>query len=142
MSTTPGHLLTPSPPRAAEASRWCIVGGGFLGMTLAYRLAQQGRQVQLIEAQAELGGLASAWQLGPITWDRHYHVTLLSDTSTRRLLRELGIEDQIEWVETKTGFYADGHLYSLSNAIEYLRLPAWVGSISFAWPARFYMALE
>src|SRR5262245_27647056 len=89
---------TLDPSASVARRRWCVVGGGFLGMTLAYRLAQHGQQVKIVEAQPELGGLASAWQLGPITWDRHYHVTLLSDTYTRRLLRELGIEQEVEWV--------------------------------------------
>jgi protoporphyrinogen oxidase len=103
--------------------RWAIVGGGMLGMTLAYRLAQQGQQVTLIEGANELGGLASAWNLGDLTWDRHYHVTLLSDLTLRSLLRELNLEQKMEWVETKTGVYAGGTLYSVSNAIEFLKFP-------------------
>lgn len=102
---------------------WAIVGGGMLGMTLAYRLAQQGQQVTLFEGAAELGGLASAWQLDDVTWDRHYHVTLLSDLTLRSLLRELNLEQDMEWVETKTGVYAGGKLYSVSNAIEFLQFP-------------------
>jgi protoporphyrinogen oxidase len=124
MTATPEEFAAADMSAADEPSRWCVVGGGFLGMMLAYRLAQHGQRVRLVEAQTELGGLASAWQLGPITWDRHYHVTLLSDSWTRGLLRELGIEQELEWVETKTGFYANGQLHSLSNSIEYLRLPA------------------
>ncbi|NEP16232.1 MAG: NAD(P)/FAD-dependent oxidoreductase [Leptolyngbya sp. SIO4C1] len=103
--------------------RWAIVGGGMLGMTLAYRLAQAGKQVTLIEAAPELGGLASAWQLGDITWDRHYHVTLLSDLRLRSLLQALDLEQDMRWVETKTGVYAQGQLYSVSNAIEFLKFP-------------------
>jgi protoporphyrinogen oxidase len=102
---------------------WAIVGGGMLGMTLAYRLAQQGQQVTLFEVASELGGLASAWQLDDVTWDRHYHVTLLSDLTLRSLLRELNLEQDMEWVETKTGVYAEGNLYSVSNAIEFLQFP-------------------
>ena len=67
------------------------MGGGFLGMTLAHRLAQQGKKVTLFEGGSQLGGLASAWNLGDVVWDRHYHVTLLSDTYLRSLLRELGL---------------------------------------------------
>lgn len=104
-----------------QTEKWAIVGGGILGMTLAHRLAQQGKKVTLFEGANELGGLASAWQLGDIVWDRHYHVTLLSDTRWRSLLGELGLEREIEWVETKTGLYADGKLYSISNSIEFLR---------------------
>jgi protoporphyrinogen oxidase len=106
---------------ASNPERWGIVGGGILGMTLALRLAQQGKQVTLFESSDRLGGLADAWQLGDFTWDRHYHVILLSDTHLRSLLRELGLEQDMQWVETKTGFYNDGKLFSISNAIEFLR---------------------
>jgi protoporphyrinogen oxidase len=95
-----------------------------LGMTLALRLAQQGHEVVLFEGAPNLGGLASAWQLGPVRWDRHYHVTLLSDTWLRNLLDELGLEKEIRWVETKTGCYSNGKLYSVSNTIEFRRFPA------------------
>ncbi|MBN1466105.1 FAD-dependent oxidoreductase, partial [candidate division KSB1 bacterium] len=107
----------------SKTESWGIVGGGLLGMTLAHRLAQQGRRVTLLEAEAQLGGLASAWQIGVITWDRFYHVILLSDAHTRSLLREIDVERDIKWVETKTGFYADGTLHSMSNTFEFLRFP-------------------
>jgi len=102
---------------------WAILGGGFLGMTLALRLAQQGKRVTLFESAPYLGGLASAWKLGDVVWDRHYHVTLLSDTYLRSLLKELGLESGIEWVHTRTGFYTDSRHYSMSNALEFLRFP-------------------
>src|SRR3954469_18700046 len=92
-------------------------------MTIALRLAQQGKNVTLIESAPHLGGLASAWQLGDVTWDRHYHVTLLSDTHLRALLSELDLEREMRWVETRTGFYTDGQLYSMSNTLEFLRFP-------------------
>lgn len=92
-------------------------------MTLALRLAQRGQQVTLIEASDHLGGLADAWQVGDIVWDRHYHVTLLSDSHLRRLLSELDLDRQVQWVETRTGFFTDGRLLSLSNSWEFLRFP-------------------
>jgi protoporphyrinogen oxidase len=100
-------------------------------MTLAYRLAQHGHDVTLYEQKDHLGGLASAWRLGDVVWDRHYHVTLLSDTSTRALLAELGLENDMRWVETRTGFYTDGRLHSMSSALEFLRFPP-LGLISKA----------
>lgn len=106
-----------------QSCRWAIVGGGMLGMTLAYRLAKAGQKVTLIEAGPELGGLASEWQLGEVTWDKHYHVTLLSDLRLRKLLAELELESKMEWVETKTGFYTKGKLYSMSSSWEFLRFP-------------------
>ena len=108
---------------ATNSQSWGIIGGGILGMTLALRLAQHGQCVTLFEGAEELGGLASAWQLGDIVWDRHYHVTLLSDAYLRKLLAELGLEQHIQWVQTRTGFYTDGKLYSMSNSLEFLRFP-------------------
>jgi protoporphyrinogen oxidase len=108
---------------SSASQRWAIVGGGLLGMTLAHRLAQSGKSVTLFEGANQLGGLASAWQLGEVIWDRHYHVTLLSDLHLRSLLRELGLEQEMQWVETKTGVYSQGKLYSVSNAIEFFQFP-------------------
>ena len=109
---------------AEERQRWGVVGGGMLGLTLAHRLAERGHAVTVIEGAPQLGGLASAWRLGEIIWDRHYHVTLLSDGRLRALLRELGLEEEMHWVETRTGCYADGQLYSVSNTLELLKFPA------------------
>ena len=109
------------PQRVGE--HWAVVGGGVLGMTTALRLAQRGVQVTLMESRQQLGGLADAWQLGDVTWDRHYHVTLLSDLNTRGLIGELELEDQMQWVQTKTGFFTDGQLHSMSSTPEFLRFP-------------------
>jgi len=102
---------------------WGIIGGGILGMKLANSLAQQGHQVTILEAGKTLGGLTSAWKLGDITWDKYYHVILLSDTRLRNLLQEIGLDQETLWVETKTGFYTDGQLFSMSNSIEFLKFP-------------------
>src|ERR1043166_9449587 len=103
--------------------RWGIVGGGFLGMTLAHRLPPHGAGVTPLEAAPAPGGVARAWGLGDVVWDRHYHVTLLSDSYLRALLTELELEKEMAWVETRTGFYTDGTLYSMSNTLEFLRFP-------------------
>jgi len=47
----------------------------------------------------------------------------MSDTNTLSLLDELGLKDKVQWGTTKTGFYTDGKLYSMSNAIEFLTFP-------------------
>ncbi len=94
-----------------------------LGLTLAMRMAKQGHDVTLIEAAPTLGGLASVWQLGDVVWDKHYHVTLMSDTRLRNLIEEIGLSDDLTWVETKTGFYTNDKLYSMSDTAEFLKFP-------------------
>ena len=106
-----------------DQTRFAIAGGGMLGLTLAMRMAKQGHDVTLIEAAPSLGGLASVWNIGDIEFDRHYHVTLLSDSRLRNLVSEIGLEDEMRWIETKTGFYTDDKLYSMSNTKEFLQFP-------------------
>jgi protoporphyrinogen oxidase len=94
-----------------------------LGMTLALRLRQAGHAVTLYEGAASLGGLAAAWRLGDVTWDRHYHVTLASDRHTRALYAELGLEGEVEWREARSGFFSGGRLVPLSSTLDFLRFP-------------------
>ena len=100
-----------------------VVGGGMLGLTLALRLAERGDRVTLYERAATFGGLADVWQIGDVTWDRHYHVTLYSDTVLRALLADLGLEDEIRWTAVGTGFYTGGTFSPMNNALDFLRFP-------------------
>ena len=106
-----------------KSQKIAIIGSGFLGLTLALRFADAGAEVTVYESASEIGGLASAWQIGNVVWDKHYHVTLLSDSFTRKIVGELGLENEFKWVETKTGFYTDGKLVSMSNSLEFLKFP-------------------
>lgn len=106
-----------------ESSRWLVVGGGVMGLQVATDLVDRGQQVTIVEAAPTMGGLTSVWRLGDVTWDRFYHVTLMSDTVLRDLLRRLDLESDMQWVETKTGFYSGGRLHSMSNTAEFLKFP-------------------
>lgn len=109
------------PPVPAKS--WLVVGGGVMGLKVAQDLIAKGQKVTIAESADTLGGLTSAWNLGDVTWDRFYHVTLLSDAKLREQLSLLGLEKEIDWVETKTGFYSGGELISMSNTAEFLRFP-------------------
>jgi protoporphyrinogen oxidase len=111
------------PSERAAGSSAAIIGGGMLGLTLALRLAQRGEAVTVFERAATFGGLADAWEIGGVTWDRHYHVTLFSDTTLRGLLSELGLESQIQWTQVGTGFYTGGAFFPMNNGLDFLRFP-------------------
>jgi len=102
---------------------WAVVGGGLLGLTLAHRLAQRGRDVTVYEASDRLGGLAAPWRIADVVWDRHYHVILESDRALVSLLEELGLAAELHWTRTRTGVFANGRLHSVSNPVELLRFP-------------------
>jgi len=118
--------LSELPPDVAEPGsrpRIGIVGGGFLGMTLALRLADAGYRVVLFEAAESTGGLAAPQEIGGFTWDRFYHVVLPADATLMALLDELGVADLVQWANTRTGFYTDGTHYSMSSNWEFLTFP-------------------
>ncbi|MFN2500872.1 MAG: NAD(P)/FAD-dependent oxidoreductase [Pyrinomonadaceae bacterium] len=100
-----------------------IVGSGFLGMTLAKRLADAGANVTLFESAGEIGGPASVWRIGDVVWDKHYNVVLASDKYTRSIIEELGLANDLRWVEARVGFYSDGELVSMSNTMDFLKFP-------------------
>ncbi len=143
-------MVEQKPQIQTEESAIAVVGSGFLGLTTALRLSEAGHRVTVFEAAPEIGGLASAWRIGDGVWDRHYHVTLLSDSFTRKIASEIGLGDEFEWVETKTGFYTGGELYSMSNTLEFLRFPPLGlvsklrlgGTIFFASRVKDWKALE
>ena len=112
-----------------------IIGGGMMGLTLAYRLSQQGHRVSVFEGSPQLGGLTTHHDYGPFIWDRFYHVILPSDTYLINLLKEIGLGDQLQWRKTLTGFYVDQQLYSISNTLEFLRFPplSLIGKIRLAF---------
>jgi protoporphyrinogen oxidase len=93
-------------------------------MSLAAKLTRQGYRVTILEAASRSGGLAAPAQIGNYTWDRFYHVVLQSDQHLRELLNELGLAPRLRWSSTRTGFYVDGHLRSLSSILEFLTFPA------------------
>lgn len=115
------HLQEPT--IVPDGKSVAVVGGGILGMYLAWQLQERGAAVTLFERGPATGGLASPTNIGSFVWDRFYHVILLSDENLIGTLTRLGLESKLQWRVTKTGFYTDGALYSMSNSVEFLRFP-------------------
>lgn len=100
-----------------------IIGGGMMGLTLAYRLSRQGYKVSIIETRDQMGGLSTWFDYGDFTWDKYYHVILRQDNELLALIEELSLKDQLCWETTLTGFLWKKQLFSMSNYWEFLRFP-------------------
>ena len=100
-----------------------IVGGGILGMTAAFRLAQAGVAVSLYERAPDLGGLVGSFDFDGTAVDRFYHVVLPTDDRVVGLAEELGLGERWRYRPTKVGFYADGRLFSMTSPKEFLTFP-------------------
>jgi protoporphyrinogen oxidase len=100
-----------------------IIGGGFLGLTAAYRLAREGVPVTVYEQSDRVGGLAGTSPLGGVDVDRYYHALTLTDQRVIDLATELGLGDSIRWRPLGVGFFHDGSLASMSTPRELLGFP-------------------
>ena len=98
-----------------------IVGGGVLGTVLAYRLAQSGANVTLLERGEQIGGLAASMDFAGHTVDRFYHVIVPSDDRMIAMANELGLGDQLRFSPTGVGFYIDGGLHPFNGVGDFLR---------------------
>ena len=100
-----------------------VLGGGVTGLTCAFYLLRTGADVTVIESRPEMGGLCSAFDFGPFTWDKFYHCILTSDRPLLQLIEELGLSSELRWTPTKVGFFADNTLHSMSSSLDFLRFP-------------------
>ena len=112
-----------------------IVGGGILGLSLAFYLQKRGHEVAVYERNPYLGGLASSFDYGDFVWDRFYHVILPQDSHLLELLTDLGLAGELRWQTTQTGFYAAGTFHPMSNTRQMLRFPL------LGWPDKLRMGL-
>ncbi len=130
--------------RQNERSSVAIVGAGLMGMALARKFANAGHQVTVYEHAEQIGGLNTWHRFGSFDWDRFYHVILPSDRNTLGLVRELGMESDLEWHRTYTGFYVDRKLHSISSNFEFLKFPllSLLSKIRLAWTMLYASRLD
>ncbi len=100
----------------------CIIGGGLCGLTAAHSLRDVA-SVDLLEKQPVLGGCLSSYHMDTYTIERYYHHCFSNDVMLFSLLRDLGIEDRLEWLTGTTGYYVHGSVYPLTTPREILRYP-------------------
>jgi protoporphyrinogen oxidase len=112
--------MTPSNPKKTIA----IVGGGITGISSALELAKSGAfEVTLFEKKDKLGGLSDYYQWENIVWDRFYHVILSTDSRLLEFVRDIGLEHELFWQDTRSGFYGKGKLVSMSTTLDFVRFP-------------------
>src|SRR5437764_1406494 len=96
-----------------DKMRIAVLGGGALGLTVAYRLARRGAQVTVIEKEGELGGLAAGFRPGEgsVYLEKFYHHLFRSDKEIQALIAELGLADKLLWLDQLTATLYHGKVY-------------------------------
>lgn len=99
-----------------------IVGGGFTGLAAALSLSKAGKRVCLLEADKELGGLAGNFEFSDgIVLERFYHHWFNSDEYIKGIIDEIGKNQSVKSVPSRTGMYFNGRIWKLSTPLDLLR---------------------
>lgn len=98
-----------------------VVGAGFTGLAAAYEFAKAGVPVTVLEAEAEVGGLAASFEVGGERLDRFYHHWFTSDRAVMDLVEELDLQSRLEVNPTNTGVYYANRFFRLSRPMDLLR---------------------
>lgn len=101
-----------------------IVGGGFMGLVLAYKLSRKNVEVKVFERETQKGGLSTHHNYGNFIWDKFYHAIVPSDANLVRLIRELGLGNKLNWRRSSSGYYVNKTFYSMSNSKDFVLFPA------------------
>jgi protoporphyrinogen oxidase len=110
--------LNPDKPSVA------VVGGGITGIATAHKLAKSGKfRVTVFEKAAEIGGLSGSEQWQGIHFDRYYHVILPQDLCTLKFVEDLGLDSNLSWKKSASGFFREGKLVPLSTVFDFIRFP-------------------
>jgi protoporphyrinogen oxidase len=94
-----------------------------MGLAAAHRAVVLGHEVDLVEADAQAGGMAGHFDFGGLSIERFYHFVCTSDEPTFALMRELGIGDAMRWRTTSMGYFIKNRLYPWGDPISLLTFP-------------------
>jgi protoporphyrinogen oxidase len=106
---------------AKGRTRIGIIGGGYAGLTAAYELQKLGYGVTVLEKYGRWGGQAATLPLLGTHIEYFYHHLFGSDTHILGLMDELGIGDQLRWIESKVGVFHDGQIYDFVSPLDLIR---------------------
>ncbi len=99
-----------------------IMGAGFTGLAAGLALVRAGKTVCLLEADSSPGGLAGSFEFRDgVQIEKFYHHWFNNDTYVPQLVKELGMEDHIVTLPSKTGMYFNGRHWRLSTPLDLLR---------------------
>jgi protoporphyrinogen oxidase len=117
-------------------ARVIVIGAGPMGMAAAHRALSLGHEVDLVEADRVLGGMAAHFDFGGYSVERFYHFICKSDAPTFDLLDEIGLGGKMRWVDTSMGYFMGGALHKWGDPISLLRFP------HLSWAAKFRTGLH
>ena len=101
--------------------RAVVIGAGVGGLAAAHDMAKQGHEVHLVEASPVLGGQVRTFEIGGGRIESFYHHLFRSDTVVAGLIDELGLGEDLEWIESRVGMLVGDRVFRFTGALDLLR---------------------
>ena len=98
-----------------------VIGAGYTGLTVAYRLSQEGHNVSVYEKGNALGGLVAGFDLDGIPLERAYHFLYTTDKEAIDLAKELNVYDDLTFHDSSVSTYYDGKLYPFMTPLDLMK---------------------
>ena len=101
-----------------------VIGGGLMGVALAYYLGRGQNQVTILEQTSRLGGLNDQLQFEDgFTVPRYQHALMPTDTTMRDLCVNLDLQDELFYQNARAGFIHNNAIHPMSNVLDFLSFP-------------------
>lgn len=97
-----------------------VIGAGAMGLAAAHYALKLGHDVEVVEADAEAGGMAAHFDFDGISLERFYHFVCKPDRPLFELMDELGIGDRMRWRPTSMGYWMHGRVHKWGDPISLL----------------------
>ncbi len=98
-----------------------VVGGGITGLAAAYLAAKTAVRVTIIEASGNVGGLLGTFEVGGNRLEHFSHHAFTHDVELLWLLRELGIEDRMQFRRGTMGVFRGEKNYPFNSPADLLK---------------------
>ncbi len=99
-----------------------VIGGGFMGMSLAYFLSEAGQHVTVLEQSQSLGGLHHGVEIAAsVKINRFPHYLSPRDSGVMQLIRRLNLESELKTSPADSGLIHHGNIFPLRTLRDLLR---------------------
>ena len=98
-----------------------IIGAGYSGLTIAKELEENGQEVTIFEKNDYVGGMVDTVEICGTRLEKYYRHIFKSDREAIKLIKEMGLENELIWPATKMGYLTNKRAYLFGTPISLLK---------------------